>query len=52
MDILDSDGGYLGTVFPELGRIPDAFGPNGMVAFIEEDELGIPRVEVRRAVFH
>ena len=51
LDLLGSEGAYLGTVPPELGRIPDAFGPNGLAAFIEEDELGIPRVVVQRVVF-
>ena len=28
--------------------MPDAFGPNGMAAFIEHDELEVARVVVRR----
>ena len=28
--------------------MPDAFGPDGLVAFIERDELGAPALVVRR----
>jgi hypothetical protein len=52
LDLVDSEGDYLGTLSLGQSRIPDAFGPNGVAAFIEEDELGIPRVVVRKAVFH
>ena len=38
----------LGSVAPEGFRIPDAFGPNGLTAFIETDEMDVPRVVVRR----
>jgi hypothetical protein len=48
LDILDLDGGYLGTVAPGEGRIPDAFGPDGLAAYIETDELDVPSVVVRR----
>jgi hypothetical protein len=51
LDLVDSNGAYLGTVSPGEGRIPDAFGPDGLAAFIEEDELGVPRVVVRRVAF-
>jgi hypothetical protein len=52
LDLLDAEGAYLGTVAAELARIPDAFGPDGLAAFIEEDELGIPKVVVQRLTFH
>ena len=29
-------------------EIPDAFGPGGLVAFIERDELGVETVVVKR----
>jgi hypothetical protein len=29
-------------------RIPQAFGPGGLVAYIEEDELEVQRVRVAR----
>lgn len=48
VDLFRADGSYLGTV-PESGvRIPDAFGPEGLAAWIEPDDLGTPRVVVRR----
>jgi hypothetical protein len=52
LDLVDSEGTYLGTLSPDWSRIPDAFGPDGLTAFIEEDELGVPRVLVRRVLFH
>ena len=48
LDVLTLEGEYLGTLAPGEGRIPDAFGPDGLAAFIETDELDVPRVEVRR----
>jgi hypothetical protein len=48
LDIFDADGDYLGTVPPGEGSIPDAFGPDGLAAYIETDELDVPRVVVRR----
>jgi hypothetical protein len=50
VDII-SQGAYLGTLSPGEGRIPDAFGPDGLAAFMERDELDIPRVVVRRLSF-
>lgn len=47
-DIVTPDGGYFGTI-PATGlRIPDAFGPDGLIAYIEEDELEVQRVRVAR----
>jgi hypothetical protein len=48
IDLIDSTGAYLGSLSPSEGRIPDAFGPGGLAAFIERDELDVPRVLVRR----
>ena len=42
-------GRYLGS-YPAGVRMPDAFGPGGLVAFIETDALGVQRVVVRRVV--
>ena len=49
-DILTSDGRYLGTIAPDGPRIPAAFGPDGLLAYIEADELGVQRVRVARVV--
>jgi hypothetical protein len=48
IDLLTADGRYLGSLDQESIRIPDAFGPGGLVAFIEKDELDVARVEVKR----
>lgn len=48
IDIVTADGRYLGTFATEATAMPDAFGPDGMAAFIELDELGVASVVVRR----
>lgn len=48
VDLLTPDGRYLGS-FPTDGvEIPDGFGPDGLAAFIETDELGVKTVVVGR----
>jgi hypothetical protein len=47
-DVITSDGRYLGTIPPDGLRIPDAFGPTGLLAYIETDELDVERVRVVR----
>ena len=48
IDVLTPDGCYLGT-FPADGMsMPGAFGPDGLAAFVEVDELGVQTVMVRR----
>lgn len=49
-DILTADGQYFGTIAPDGIRIPAAFGPDGLLAYIERDEFDIPRVRVVRLV--
>lgn len=51
IDLISQDGSYLGTFSPGDVRIPDAFGPGGLAAFIETDEMDVPRVVVRRLSF-
>ncbi|MDE2782553.1 MAG: hypothetical protein OXK77_06330 [Gemmatimonadota bacterium] len=48
IDVVTSDGRYVGTFPKDATEIPDAFGPNGVAAFIELDELEVARVVVRR----
>ena len=58
VDVLAMDGRYLGTFPAGMIRLqtpvrPDglaAFGPDGLVAFIERDELDVKTVVVRRLV--
>ena len=51
IDVLTADGRYVGTLATGtavLPDIPDAFGPDGLTAFIETDELDVPVITVRR----
>jgi hypothetical protein len=51
IDILSGDGEYLGTVPPEEMELPDAFGPQGLVAWIGRGEFDVPVVTVNRLLF-
>jgi hypothetical protein len=46
IDLIAPDGHYIGTIRGEA--LPDAFGPDGLVAWIQSDELGVQRVAVSR----
>ncbi len=48
IDLLAMEGRYLGSYRAGAIRMPAAFGPEGLAAFIEEDELGVRTVVVRR----
>ena len=48
IDLLTPDGRYLGTFAAEATTMPSAFGPDGLIAFVERDELDVPTVVVRR----
>ncbi|MCY4571397.1 MAG: 6-bladed beta-propeller [Gemmatimonadetes bacterium] len=48
IDVLTADGEYVGTYRTGATKMPDAFGPDGMAAFIEFDDLGVASVAVRR----
>ena len=48
IDILTADGRYVGTMAPGSLAMPDAFGPEGLLAFEEADEFDVPVVVVRR----
>lgn len=48
IDILTASGEYVGTYRPGDTKMPDAFGPDGLAAFVELDELDVPSVVVRR----
>ncbi len=47
-DLITADGHYLGTIAADGMRIPDAFGPGGLVAYIETDEFDLPTIVVKR----
>ena len=48
IDVISRDGSYVGTLAPGQPNMPDAFGPDGLVAFIETDEFDVPIITVRR----
>ena len=48
IDVLTPDGRYLGTFTADATAMPDAFGPDGLVAFVETDELDVQTVVVKR----
>ena len=48
IDLLTADGRYLGTFRADATSMPSAFGPDGLVAFVERDELDVPTVVVKR----
>ena len=48
IDILAADGRYLGSYRTGATPLPDAFGPEGLAAFIERDELDVQTVIVKR----
>ncbi|WP_419163986.1 hypothetical protein [Candidatus Palauibacter sp.] len=48
IDVLAPDGRYLGTLAPDVLEMPAAFGPGGLVAFVETDAFDVPVITVRR----
>ena len=47
-DLIAQDGTYHGTLVAGGVSTPDAFGPDGLVAYIEYDEMDVPSVAVQR----
>ncbi|MXX70529.1 MAG: 6-bladed beta-propeller [Gemmatimonadetes bacterium] len=50
IDIMTPAGRYVGTLLLGAPRIPDAFGPDGLMAYVETDEMDVPGVRVIRLV--
>ena len=48
IDVLTPDGRYMGTYPAGATAMPDAFGPDGLAAFIERDEMDVETVVVKR----
>ena len=48
IDVITPDGRYLGTFAAGATAMPSAFGPDGLVAFVERDELDVQTVVVKR----
>ena len=49
IDVVAPHWEYVGTLPPGQPRMPDAFGPGGLVAFVETDEFDVPVVTVRQS---
>lgn len=49
-DLLTAEGDYVGTLTADGLRIPDAYGPDGLMAYIESDEMDVQTVRVIRLV--
>ena len=50
IDLLAPDGRYLGSFPAGTTELPTAFGPDGLVAIVERNELGVQTVTVKRVV--
>ncbi|MDE2655822.1 MAG: hypothetical protein OXI71_18665 [Gemmatimonadota bacterium] len=48
IDVVTADGRYLGSYPADTTVLPAAFGPDGLAAFIETNELGVQTVIVKR----
>ncbi len=48
IDLLTVKDGYVGTLAAKNVQMPWAFGPAGLMAYIDQDELGVPVVRVVR----
>ena len=48
IDVIGSGGRYVGIFPAGQLKMPDAFGPDCLVAFIETDKFDVPVIAVRR----
>ena len=48
IDVMTAAGEYVGTYHSGATAMPDAFGPDGLAAFVELGEFDVSRVVVRR----
>ncbi len=48
IDLITPEGRYLGTFASGSTAMPSAFGPNGLAAFVETDDLDVSYVVVKR----
>ncbi len=48
IDVIEPDGNYMGSVPAGAVELPEAFGPDGLVAYVKLDEFDVPSVVVRQ----
>ena len=48
IDLIAADGRYLGSFASNATGLPSAFGPDGLVAFVQTDDLDVQTVVVSR----
>jgi hypothetical protein len=48
IDVLSPTGEYQGTIAADGPRAPNAFGPNGLAAYVETDQFEVVQIVVRR----
>ena len=48
IDLITADGRYLGSFARDATGLPSAFGPDGLVAFVESNDLDVQTVVVKR----
>ena len=48
IDVLGPDGEYRGTFAPGEPGMPLAFGPDGLIAFVEHDDMDVATIVVKR----
>ena len=48
IDVLSLEGEYVGTLSLGQTPMPDAFGPGGLVAFVETDEFDVQTIILKR----
>ena len=48
IDVWSPDGRYVGTLPPGDPPMPHAFGPDGLAAWVEQDEMDVPTIIVGR----
>ncbi len=48
IDVMTPEGRYMGTFPTGATEIPNAFGPDGLAAYVERDEFDVPTIVVRK----
>jgi len=48
IDVLNTDGQYVGSFAAGEMEMPSSFGPDGLTAYIETDEFDVPTIVVRK----